>query len=816
MTKNFLSQYITAPTSVNNVLDLFLTNDPNLVLHTEVTDTKISDHNIIHITTTPLSNSQDAQKADKNVHTFTNLNLHKADFELINRHLESVDWEELKSLCSQDDFSELFRLTILQICELYSPVKETKVIRHHPQRRILRRRLKKLKSKIKAITSKRPNSPTLITLSADQEKLHSDIKNSIIEEKRKQEEKAVRAIQENPRFFFSYAKRSAKSKSRVGPLFDKLKKIQKDPKKMADLLQDQYSSVFSDAKAKTKKIPQHQQRSNTVLSDIEFSKEDIEKAMDEVKENSACGEEDIPAIVLKRCKKNLSHPILLIWKDSLSTGFIRHAYKKQYITPVHKKDSRALPENYRPISLTSHLIKIFERVIRNVIVDHLEINHLLCKNQHGFRKGRSCLTQLLAHIDNILHNALEGSDTDVIYLDFQKAFDKVDHEILLQKLKNHGITGNLFNWLEEYLKNRPQIVVVEGQHSYEATVKSGVPQGTVLGPILFLIYINNLQECIVESTLSSFADDTRIKKKINSVSDVETLQADLQKAEKWSLINNMTLHDKKFELMTHSLNKSNLTKELPFTNEFFQYTTTNGVDIQPKTIVRDLGVNVSEDLSWSPHIHTITDGARKMSAWTLSVFSDRSELNMMTLYKMMIRPRVEYCSPLWHPHKISDIQTLENIQRSFTSKIEGYSNYDYHQRLKLLKIPSLQRRRERYIMIHMFKIKESICPNDLNIQFKHSERRGIRAVIPPLHKNASQRVQQHYDTSFAVVGPMLWNKIPKSTTLKSTLSSFKSSLQQFLEAIPDEPPTRGYTIANNNSILQHSGGGLQSTARWPW
>ena len=680
--------------------------------------------------------------------------MHKADFDMINNHLESVDWLELKSSCSQDDFTELFRLTVLQVCELYSPEKVIKPTRRHPRRRVLKRKMKKLKSRIKAITAERPDSPVLPILKAEQEEIHTEMKNSIVDDKLKEEEKAVRAIHENPRFFFSYAKRSSKSKSRIGPLFDRGKKIHKDPKTMADLLQDQYASVFSDPNAEAKKIPPRQQRCDSVLSDVEFSTEDIEKAIDEINENSACGDGDIPAIVLKRCKKNLSTPILLIWKDSFHSGFIPAVYKKQYITPVHKKDSRALPENYRPVSLTSHIIKIFERILRNRIVDHLEKHRLICKNQHGFCKGKSCLTQLLAHIDNILLNSLDGSDTDVIYLDYKKAFDKVDHEILIQKLKNHGAEGKLLNWLEEYLKDRPQIVVVQGEHSYEAKVQSGVPQGTVLGPILFLVYINDLQECIVESTLSCFADDTRIKKKINTLSDVKSLEADLHKVEDWSSQNNMALHEKKFEVLCHSLKKSNLMTELPFSQEYYQYTTKNGIDLQAKTQVRDLGINVAENLSWTPHINTIADSARKMSAWTLSVFRDRSKLNMMTLYKSMIRPRVEYCSPLWHPNKISDIQTLENIQRSFTSKIDGYSNFDYHQRLKLLQIPSLQRRRERYILIHMFKILHNISPNDIKIKFQYNDRRGITAVIPSLHRHAARGAQQKYDSSFAVVGPM--------------------------------------------------------------
>ena len=191
---------------------------------------------------------------------------------------------------------------------------------------------------------------------------------------------------------------------------------------------------------------------------------------------------------------------------------------------------------------------------------------------------------------------------------------------------------------------------------------------------------------------------------------------------------------------------------------------------------------------------------------------------MMMLYKAMIRSRVEYCSPLWNPSKIGDIQTLENVQRSFTSKIDGYSSLNYYQRLAKLKLTSLQRHRERYSIIHVFKVLHNMSPNDSKISFIYSDRRGIQAVVPPLRKHPSKLAQHKYDSSFSVLGPKLWNTIPKATTLKTTLSGFKSSLQKFLDEIPDEPPTRGYTTANSNSLLHWRGqtlcGGLR-TARWP-
>ena len=176
---------------------------------------------------------------------------------------------------------------------------------------------------------------------------------------------------------------------------------------------------------------------------------------------------------------------------------------------MHKKASKAEAENYRPISLTNHLIKIFERLVCKHIVHHLVQNSMICKNQHGFQKCRSCVTRLIPHIDTVLQNLQNNMDTDVIYLDYARAFDKVNHQILLQKLPIYGIRGKLLKWLESYLTDRTQTVVVNGHHSMPGTVKSGVPQGTVFGPVLFIFYLNDLESCTKHSITSSFAEGTR-------------------------------------------------------------------------------------------------------------------------------------------------------------------------------------------------------------------------------------------------------------------------------------------------------------------
>ena len=653
---------------------------------------------------------------------------------------------------------------------------------------------------------KTPIVKKLIKLRAELHDIDQEIAESISKQSKDRETKAIAKIIENPRFFFSFAKRHAKRKSTVGPLLNEDNNLEDDPKKMADILQDQYSSVFSDPSSSKKKCPKLNLNIKDTISDIEITTEKIIKAIDEIAMDSACGDEDIPACILKHCKEPLSYPILLIWKDSMQRGYIAKQYKTQIITPVHKKASKSDPANYRPIALTSHIIKILERIIRDQLVSHLEGQNLICRNQHGFRKGRSCLTQLLLHIDQILNNLLENKDTDVIYLDYAKAFDKVDHQILMQKLHAYGVRGKLLTWLNCYLSNRHQSVVINGKRSYPAKVISGVPQGTVLGPVLFILYLNDLQSCIKNSVISSFADDTRLKKNISTISDTNLLQSDLDSAITWSDENNMLLHQKKFELISHTTGQKNPLLELPFQSELTEYTTADGSIISPQPTVRDLGVTITSDISWSTHITKITEESRKISAWVLSVFSDRSVSTLLPLYKTIVRSRLEYCCPLWHPSKIEDIKLLEGVQRTLTARVRVVKHLPYWQRIKALNLMSLQRRRERYCIIQIFKIYRNLTPNDLQLEFFKTSRRGPCCRIPPLTRSSRPKIQSKYDQSFRINGARLWNIIPAPIRCKTTLGSFKAALTKFLLLLQDNPPVLGISSANSLLDILASGG----------
>ena len=537
------------------------------------------------------------------------------------------------------------------------------------------------------------------------------------------------------------------------------------------------------------------------IEDFEISEESILAAIKEINADSAPGPDGIPPILLKNCAKEFCHPLKIIWEESFERGCVPMFYKETLITPLYKKGDRARAVNYRPVALTSHVIKVYERILRSVMVDYIDRNGLLCDNQHGFRSGRSCLTQLLSHVDDIVKGLINGADTDAIYLDFAKAFDKVDHRLLLAKMRKLGFHEKLVEWIDSFLSNRKQSVVLDGVSSFAAVILSGVPQGTVLGPLLFIIFINDMKLCVMGSIIRFFADDTRILRHIFSLEDVDALQKDLYCVLEWAKCNNMALHENKFELLVHKHSSQSSLFELPFTMLTQTYQVSSGNILLPTEAVKDLGVMVTSDLSWKPHVSIIAQRATKVAAWVLSAFKTRDKCTMLTLYKSIVRSHLEYCCPLWNSSSNSNIQQLEGVQRSFTSRIDSVKHLDYWQRLKALNLMSLQRRRERYTIIHVWKILHGRCPNDVGIKFLETKRHGKKAVVPSLAKSSSKRNQTVYDSSFAVTGPRLWNTIPPHLHSIEDPDHFKSMLTDFVKSFPDEPPISGYSCRNGNSLL---------------
>ena len=424
-------------------------------------------------------------------------------------------------------------------------------------------------------------------------------------------------------------------------------------------------------------------------------------------------------------------------------------------------------------------------MIRSAIVNFLQENNLLPQNQHGFITGRSTLSQLLNHIEEIIRAWEDGKVTDTVYLDFAKAFDKVDHGILCHKIRQLGITGKLGLWINKFLSGRTQRIAANGVLSDSAPVLSGVPQGSVLGPLLFVIMISDLGRELSYSTTSKYADDTKATAKLSNLVDAENFQSELdEKVYPWAPANNMSLNGDKFEHLQ-------VGKNLKQAN--YSYKDPSGKIIAEKNCIKDLGVYLSNNLSWSKQIEEVVSKARVMSGWALRTFSTRDRKTMITIWNSQVRPVLDYCSPLWSPRpwNYKEIDFLEQTQRTFTRLINGLDDLDYAQRLKELKLYSIQRRHERYKIIYAYKIKEGLVPNISEVhgpQFSFHDRRGCRCVIPsyPLHHNKAGRAR---DDSFTLTASNLWNSLPKyirNISGKSVVS-FKRKLDKALEHYPDIP-----------------------------
>ena len=285
---------------------------------------------------------------------------------------------------------------------------------------------------------------------------------------------------------------------------------------------------------------------------------------------------------------------------SLALGVVPLQWKMANITPVHKREDPMLATNYRPISLLCTLSKVLERCVHNHSYQHLEPH--MYHMQHGFIRGKSTTTQLLEVYHKILESIASGNEVDAIYLDFSKAFDKVPHRLLLTKLETLGVTGSLLSWFESYLTDRQQRVVINGVCSEWLPVTSGVPQGSILGPLLFLVYCNDIPTCIEEnSTLALFADDSKLYRTLSSPTSSASLQHDLCNITHWTTNNQMELNVVKCKAM-HISRKRTPTQTQYVINE-------NIVEQVP--IIKDLGVLITNNLCWSKHIDSIVSSANK-------------------------------------------------------------------------------------------------------------------------------------------------------------------------------------------------------------
>jgi hypothetical protein len=478
-------------------------------------------------------------------------------------------------------------------------------------------------------------------------------------------------IKDNPKRFWSYFKSKSQYKS-LPHVVKGANGSASSPQDKASLFNNYFFSVFTTPDP-DKPLPNIDSFQNPSLGSFSLKPKEVFDILINLDTSKAIGYDDMSPRVLKECAAELAPSLCEIFNRSLSQGKLPLDWLKANVIPVFKKNDRESVENYRPVSLLSIPSKVLERCIFNRVFPH--IKDKLHPLQHGFIKGRSTATQLLQvfhEVSAILDNA---GQIDMVYLDFSKAFDSVSHTLLLHKLQNFGIHGKLHAWTRAYLSSRLQRVTVEGHNSDWLPVISGVPQGSILGPMLFLLYINDMPNVASSCAVALFADDSKVYKRINSVEDCMLLQKDLDSLVQWSETWELRFHPSKCQVLSVTRGK-NPAK--------FNYSM-NGTSLEIVPSIKDLGVDIASTLTWDLHIKKIIAKANsKMGMIKRTVGYNAPSKVTLPLYTTLVRSNLEYCSVLWSGTSRHNISYLERVQRHTTKYILNYPEMDYLTRIQTL------------------------------------------------------------------------------------------------------------------------------------
>ena len=374
----------------------------------------------------------------------------------------------------------------------------------------------------------------------------------------------------------------------------------------AEVLSEFFAEVFTREPDGDMPTVQESQYDNP-LQDFNITKEMVLQKLDKLKVDKSPGPDGITARVLRELKDVIGETFTDLFEASVREGQLPMDWKTANVSAIYKRGDKSEACNYRPVSLTCITCKVMESIVRDHLMYHMFTNHLFSDKQYGFIPGRSTTLQLLNAIDDWTKNIEEGIETDVIYMDFQKAFDKVPHHRLLTKLEAYGVKGKALRWINAFLKGRKQRVHVRGNYSSWKDVLSGIPQGSILGPVLFVIYINDMPNC-VRSNMLLFADDTKIYRGIQSDSDTTALQEDLSSLQDWSTRWLMPFHPEKCKIMKiHNINKQ--TRDTLY---YLEKEKGENVPVKQTEREKDLGVITDEKLTFEYHIHDKINKANRI------------------------------------------------------------------------------------------------------------------------------------------------------------------------------------------------------------
>ena len=756
-----LEQMVKEPTRGSNILDLCFTSAPGLVEKC-TTGPGISDHDHIVILDTKLHTNPNKKKPWKK-HLFN-----KADWTQINK---DITWLNEKFLNSHPERKPVeqnwnfIREDLQKTIQLRIPTKTVRGKKDLPwltrEGKQLIRRRNRAHAKAKRSRSGRDWDHFRELRRKAQKSLRKSYHDYIGKILDPEEDTGGKRL-------WSFLKARRQEHSGVATLKSATGLVRSSRDK-AQVLNNQFSSVFTNED--TQNLPTMGVSPHPTMPDIVVNQDGVTKLLQRLKPQKAAGPDELPARFLKECALSLSPLLTFIFQQSLDQGFVPTDWRKANVTPIFKKGDRGLPSNYRPVSLTSIICKTMEHIVVSQVMDHADLHGILVDNQHGFRAKRSCESQLIITTHDLAEIINRKSQADLAILDFSKAFDKVPHKRLLAKLDYYGLRGQTNQWFTSFLTDRSQRVLVDGESSDERPVTSGVPQGSVVGPVLFLLFINDIANNL-DCRVRLFADDCLVYREIQTPEDSLKLQTDLNSLIEWSADWQMAFNVDKCFIMRVTLNRRNVVSH--------QYTMAGAnlkmVDSQPY-----LGVHLHSKLSWDVHLNHVTAKAKRALGFVRRNLRHCHPDTKKRAYIALVRPLVEYCSVVWDPHHQNKINKVEGIQRAAARFVAGKphrrnDDTSVTQILRELGWETLQARRRKAKVTFLYKMVNNLVaiPEEYHPQPKPSS--GTRRA------NSRQFLQVHasnqvYQNAFLPSVIPLWNQLPESLAQAESIESFKAGLK---------------------------------------
>lgn len=691
---NFMSlldalQYNAVANTSGKILDLFIANHPCKVSSALIPLLPIDTYHPPLVCDITLN--VDILPMKK--HPLQKYNFYKSDFDHINRKIQSTDWIKLLTPLGPEEALSTFYNSIDDIIKQHTPLSTSRMACFPVwfSKSLIRTLRKKQKSWVKwkkfgNISDYETFSQHRALFKVNCNKCFSVYMQSIED-----------SIHKNIKDFWVYIS-NRKDKPGIPAKVQYNEVTSNDPQSICNMFSDFFSSVYEPASPALShwEPPSDTVSNDIVISDLNFKEETIMTELKLLDPAKGPGPDGLSAYFLKNTATAICKPLAIIYNKCITAGVMPTPWKHAYITPVHKAGSKCSVEHYRPISILSTLSKVFERLVHSEV--YPVFHNAIIQQQHGFVKKRSTVTNLLVFSSDLFDKMDNRIQVDAVYTDFQKAFDKVDHELLLNRIAFNGIRGNLLRWFISYITNRCQRVVINGYRSDVIQVTSGVPQGSILGPLLFILFINDIGNCFRNSKFLLYADDLKIYRPIQSIQDCFLLQEDLDRLTDYCYSSKLLLSIPKCNFINFTKNKNIIR---------FAYSLCD-TPLNKVNSVRDLGVLLDCNLCLDLHIEQIVNKAYKMYGFIMrSTYDFKRTSSFLCLYKSLVRSQLEYAVPIWNPYYKKYIDLIENVQLRFLRAMHfrchrTYLSYD--QLLSRYKLLTLSSRRKQLEAMALYNI----------------------------------------------------------------------------------------------------------------